>query len=243
MNILSGPATTSIRRKANEIVAFLNVKFPGTTTIMSLSGGTSNQLAIVATGAAKGFSVVSTVQTENDLNTITTATAVTSAALMKALNVSMTASSASSNNMLEVSRFTLTSAVRTGQWANAVVGKIDFTTTGFVTGLAGAVCAELDLPTTNPTAGAGTYTCFEGELVYPASGYSSDVPVSFINLNLSGVTKTVFDTYGYILDIQGIADHATGKVFQANTAAAATHALRIRINTESYYIMLTDTGA
>ena len=242
MYILTGPATTAIRRKANEIVNFLNVKFPGTTTIMSLSGGTSNQLAIVATGAAKGFSVVSTVQTENDLNSITTATAVTSAALMKALDVSMTASAASTTNMLEVFRSTLISAVRVGNWANAIVGKIDFTTTGFVTGLAGAVCAEIDLPTTNPTGGAGTYTCFEGELVVP-TGFTSTAPVSFAMFNVSGAGKANFDTNGYILDIQGVADHATGKIFQANTAAAATHALRIRINNEAYYIMLTDTAA
>lgn len=240
MNILSGPATTSIRRKTNEIVAFLNTKF-GETTLLSLSGGSSNQLAVVATGAAQGFTVTSTVQTTNDLCTIATATAVTSAALMKALDVAMVASSASSVNMLETFRSTLTSAVRMGNWANAIVGKIDFTTAGFVTGLAGAVCAEIDLPTTNPSGGAGTYTCFEGEMVVP-TGFTSTVPISFINLNLSGAGKANFDTYGYILDIQGVTV-ASGKVFQANTAGAATHALRIRIGATPYYIMLTSTGA
>jgi len=242
MNILTGPATTAIRRKANEIVTFLNVKFPGTTTIMSLSGGTSNQLAIVATGAAKGFSVVSTVQTENNLNTITTATAVTSAAIMRALDIAFTASSASSDNMLEAFRATVTTAVRTGQWVNGIVGKLDFSTTGFVTGLAAAVCAELNLPSTNPTGGAGTYTCLDCELIVP-TGNTSSVPTSFAMFNLGGAGKANFDTYGYILDIQGVADHATGKVFQENTAAAASHALRIRINNEAYYIMLTATGA
>ena len=241
MNLLSGPATTSIRRKANEIVTFINGKF-GTTTILSLSGGTSNQLAIVATGAANAMTIVSTVQTTNDLATITTSTAVTSAALMKAFNVAMTTTGVSTANMIEVARFTLTTAVKNGVWANAIVGKIDFTTAGYVTGLAGAVCAELDLPTTNPSGGAGTYTCFEGELVFPASGYTSTVPVSFINLNLSGTTATVFDTNGYIIDLQGVS-LGSGKVFQANTAAAASHALRIRIGATPYYIMLTNTGA
>jgi len=241
MNLLSGPATTSIRRKANEIVTFLNVKFPGSTTIMSLSGGTSNQLAIVTTGAANGFSVVGTAQTTNDLCTIVAATNVTSAAIIKALDVTLTPGVLSASNMLETARFTLNSTVKIGDWANAVVGKIDFKTTGYVTGLAGAVCAEIDLPSTNPTGGSGTYTCFEGEMIVP-TGFTSTVPVSFINLNLSGAGKANFDTNGFIMDLQGLSV-ATGKVFQANTATAASHALRIRIGATPYYIMLTATGA
>lgn len=35
----------------------------------------------------------------------------------------------------------------------------------------------------------------------------------------------------------------SGKLFQANTAGAASHALKIKINNVAYYIMLTDTGA
>lgn len=242
MNALSGPATTQIRRKVNELVAAHIALFPNAlTTKLVLSGGSNNQLAITTTGAAGAFSVMSTVQTTNELCSIQSTTSVTSAALMKALDIRMAALSASGINMFEVLKSTLTAAVQVGNYANAVVGKIDFGTAGYVTGLAGAVCAEIDLPSTNPVGGAGTYTCFEGEMIVP-SGNTSTVPVSFINLNLSGAGKANFDTNGYILDIQGLTV-ASGKVFQANTAAAATHALRIRIGTTAYYIMLTSVGA
>lgn len=210
MNILNGPATTSIRRKANEIVAFLNAYSP---TGASAAGATARA--------------------------VTTTTV--SATLVKALDVTLTPGAASAVNMLETARFTLTSAVKLGVWANALVGKIDLSTAGHVTGLASAVCGELDLPTTNPAGGAGTYTVFEGELNVP-TGFTSDVPVSFINLNLWGAGKANFDTYGYIMDITGVTV-ASGKVFQANTATAATHALRIRVAGTEYFMMLTDTGA
>jgi len=210
MNILSGPVTTSIRRKTVEIVRFLNSYFPtGSITV------TASERAVT--------------------------TAITAASLIKALDVKLTTTGVSAVNMMETARFTLTTAVKNGVWVNAVVGKVDFTTTGYVTGLAGAICGELDLPTTNPAGGSGTYTVFEGELNMP-TGFTSTVPVSFINLNAWGAGIANFDTNGYIMDIQGLSV-ASGKVFQANTATAATHALRIRIGTTKYYMMLTTTGA
>lgn len=244
MNVLSGKVVTQANRKINELVSWINTYF-ATNGIASLTGvtvgGAGTRVAITASSAVLGFSVTATTQTANDLNTITTSTAVTSAALMKALNVSMTTTGVSASNMIEVARFTLTTAVKNGAWANAIVGKIDLTSAGYVTGLAGAVCGELDLPTTNPAGGSGTYTVFEGELNVP-TGFTSTVPVSFINLNAWGAGVANFDTYGYIMDITGLTK-ASGKVFQDNTAAAASQALRIRVNGTAYYIMLTSTGA
>lgn len=254
--LLPGTQVTKAHKKIQEVTTFLRTRFPqsagGLTTYgltltsvcatqMNLSGGTSNQLAITTTGAANGFTVISTTQTANELCSITSTTGVTSAALMKNLDMKMTALSASAVNMFEVLKVTLESAVNIGNWGNAICGKIDFKTAGFVTGLAGVICGELDLPSTNPTAGAGTYTVFEGELNVP-TGFTSTVPVSFINLNAWGAGVANFDTYGYIMDITGVTK-ASGKVFQDNTAAAASQALRIRINGTPYYIMLTSTGA
>lgn len=200
--------------------------------------GNINTTVSVGTQA---LTITSSSQTENDLCYITTDTSVASAALMKTFNVSMRTTGASTSNMIEVSRFTLESAVKNGVWANAIVGKIDFKTTGYVTGLAGVICAELDLPSTNPSGGAGTYTCFEAELNVP-SAFTSTVPVSFMNMNVWGANVATFDTNGFIFDITGVSV-ASGKVFQVNTAGDATHALRIRINNVPYYIMLTNTGA
>lgn len=218
----------------------LSMKVAIAGTVTKVAAFNKNGLTIAAAGGYHAISVSCSAQVENDLCEIISTTAVASAALMKALNVELRPTVASTGNMLETARFSISTAIQMGTWANAIVGKIDLTTTGYVTGLAGAVCAEIDLPTTNPAGGSGTYTCFEGELVMP-TGFTSTVPVSFAMFNLSGAGKANFDTYGYIFDIQGVADHATGKVFQANNNTA-THALRIRINTESYYILLSDTS-
>lgn len=146
---------------------------------------------------------------------------------------------ASASNTVEMSRFVLTSAVEMGTWANAVLAKVDLTTTGYVSGLVGVVCAELDMPSTAPAGGAGTYTCYEAEINMAGA---TTVPVSAFVVNAWGAQVASFDTNGYLFDISGVTK-ASGKIFQDNTAAAASQALRIRINGTKYYIMLTSTGA
>lgn len=160
---------------------------------------------------------------------------------MSAMTIKMIQTGASATITHEVGQFILESNVKLGNWANAIIGKIDLKTAGHVTGLAGAVCAELDMPGGAVSGGAGTYACFEAELNMPAS-YGGGVPVSIMVMNVWGDEKAKFDTDGYIFDITGLTG-ASGKVFQPNTAGAATHALRIRINGTPYYLMLTDTGA
>lgn len=136
-------------------------------------------------------------------------------------------------------RFYMTTNVALGSWSNALKAHVEYGASGRTNGLGSAFCAELAL-----SAGTtqGNYAPLESELVY-ASGAKSGTATSFLHMAISGADLATFDTDGYIFNIQGISDHATGKVFQANTAGAATHALRIKINTEAYYIMLTDTGA
>lgn len=210
------------------------------TTILAIAGGTANQLAITTTGGAQGFTVTSTAQTANDLCSITTTSAVTSAALIKAFDVSMQMTAASANNMVEAARFTLTSNVKLGQWANAICGKIDLGDNGYATGLAGVVCAELQLPTAGVAGGSGTYTCFEAEI--GMDGVSNGVPVSAMAINVWGAQVADFDTNGFIFDISGVTK-GSGKVFQDNGALASTQALRCRINGVAHYIMLTSVGA
>jgi len=139
----------------------------------------------------------------------------------------------------EVAQFTLTSNVQMGGFANAIFGKIDLSTAGKVTGLAGVICAELTMP-----AGAcsgGTYSVFEAEINCPTS-YTGGVPINVFEINSWGDQKARFDTYGNLFELTGVTV-ASGKVFQVNTAAAATHALRCKIAGTQYYIMLTTVGA
>ena len=141
----------------------------------------------------------------------------------------------------EALRATITTNTKGGTYMNALFGKIDFATTGLVTGLAGVVCAELTMPGGAVAGGAGTYATFEAELNLPTS-YSGTVPISVLRIGTWGAQKADFDTYGYLLDIDGPAV-GSGKFFQVNTAAAATHALKIRIGGVLYYMMLTNVGA
>jgi hypothetical protein len=171
-----------------------------------------------------------------------TTSSVTSAKTLSSLTVSQTQTGASAVNSFEAAQISLTSAVQLGNYANALCAKIDFSTAGYCTGLAGVICAELDMPGGAVPGGNGTYTCFEAEINLPTSYSGGGVPVSAMVVSVWGAQKAQFDTSGYLFDISGLTK-ASGKIFQDNTATAASQALRIRVNGTPYYLMLTSTGA
>lgn len=140
---------------------------------------------------------------------------------------------------VEVAQFILTSAVGMGAWANAILGKVDLSTAGKVTGLVGVICGELDMP--SGACSGGTYSVFEAEINCP-TGYTGGVPINAFEINSWGAQKARFDTYGNLFEITGLSV-GSGKIFQTNTAADATHALRCRVDGVSYYIMMTSVGA
>jgi len=149
---------------------------------------------------------------------------------------------ASTVNQLEAMRVTLFADVQAGEWANAICAVVDLETSGFVQGLVGVVCAELDMPGSAACGANGTYSCYEAEINMPTSFTGGGVPVTFFSLNLWGAEKAQFDTSGLLFDITGVTV-ASGKFFQENTATAATHALRCRIAGTLYYVMLTSADA
>ena len=167
-------------------------------------------------------------------------TSVATAKLLTTFTVSQTMTGASAVNSVEAAQFVLTSAVQMGVYANAILGKIDLGAAGFVTGLAGVVCAELDMPGGAIAGGVGTYTCFEAEINLPTSYSGGGVPVSALTVNVWGAQAAQFDTSGYILDISGLTK-ASGKVFQDNNNVA-TQALRIRVNGTAYYMLLSNAS-
>jgi hypothetical protein len=193
----------------------------------------------VGTSAAR-VTIAGTDQQYLAYTTSSTATAV----VVSSAVVNQVMTGASAVNMVEAAQFIVTSAVQMGNWANAIVGKIDLSTTGYATGLAGVICAELDLPSTDPAGGSGTYTCFEAELGIP-NAYTSTVPVSFMNMNVWGVGGAgglgVFLDNGFLFDITGLGAAAASHIFQANTDQP-THALRIRIDGVAYYMLLTSVN-
>jgi hypothetical protein len=137
-------------------------------------------------------------------------------------------------------KFKTTFSAALGGWANALKAEVAMDTDGSVSGLGSAFVAEMTMPAA--ALALGTYGVVEVELNCPTT-WSGTVPVSFFYLSANGNTVDNFHDYGYLFDIQGLGSATTGEIFQANTAADATHALRIRIGATPYYIMLTSTGA
>jgi|WetSurSiteA1Bulk_404760.scaffolds.fasta_scaffold12279_4 hypothetical protein len=197
---------------------------------------TAVNIVKVGTSAAKLTLTADTDRLLSGYSTSAVATAVT----LASMTISQTQTIASAVNSLEVAQFHLTSAVQLGNWANAVSAKIDLSTAGFVTGLAGVVCAELDMPGGAIAGGVGTYTCYEAEINLPTSYSGGGVPVSAMVINVWGAQVAQFDTSGYIFDISGLTK-ASGKVFQDNNNTAS-QALRIRVNGTPYYMLLSNTS-
>jgi hypothetical protein len=150
---------------------------------------------------------------------------------------------ADSDNTIELFRVVLSSAVQVGNWANAILGKIDFTAAaGRVTGLTSPICSELDMPDQAAIA-TGSYFCFEAELNFRTSTtIGGGTHAGFFVLNAWGDGVAAFDTDGVLFELTGVTK-GSGKLFQDNTAGAASQALKIRIGSTLYYIMLTSTGA
>lgn len=132
----------------------------------------------------------------------------------------------------------MTTNVALGGWSNAFKAEVTYGASGKTTGLGSALVAEMTL-----SAGTvdGNYAPLEIELNL-GSGASLGTKTSLQYMSVNGTDASSFDTGGYIMNIQGLTG-ASGKVFQPNTAADATHALRILIGSTDYYLMLTNAAA
>lgn len=133
--------------------------------------------------------------------------------------------------------FVTTTAVALGTWANAINGKLDFGSAGSVTGLGGAICAEVDL---GAGCTAGSYAPFEAELVLP-SGALTGTRTSFLTLNASGADVATLDTNGHLFDLNGVTA-GTSKLFASGASIGAvdeiTHGLKVLIGGSVYYLLL-----
>lgn len=160
------------------------------------------------------------------------------AGLIRSSVVDTTMTAASTANMVENFASIVTSAVRTGDWCNAILGKIDYSTAGFATGIAGAICAEIDLA---PVAiGAGSYCCFEAEINVPTSstGFGTSVPLAFMTGNAWGAGVAAWRSGGYVFNFTGLGSAASSNILQANTDQP-THAIRVLIDGTPYYMLMT----
>jgi hypothetical protein len=211
---------------------------PSTDTNGTLSvgaSGGSKGVDFTAYGTTNGCSMAWDQSADKLVVTRTTATA-TATNLMTA-EVLQTLTGASAVNTAEAFRSVLTSNVQVGTWANAILGKLDFSTAGFVTGLSAPICAEIDLGA--GVVSAGAYYCYEAELVVGSvGGLGGSNKTGFMVMNASGAGVATWRTGGYVFELTGLGNAASSSILQTNTDQA-THAIRILIDGTPYYMLMT----
>lgn len=220
---ITGNATDAIKIDTGTFTTGINIGGT-TTTAINMAAGVQN---IGVTGTRRSMSTA-------PLFNIWATSALTTGNLQAAkINTFYTGVTASES--IEAFASVVTADVATGNWVNAIVGKVDYSTNGSVTGLAGVICAELDMPGSSPA--TGHYACFEAELNCPASS-DMGVATSFMIANAWGDNVAAFQTSGHIFEFTGLGTPTAGKILDECTAAAASHALRILIDGTPYYVLL-----
>jgi len=207
----------------------LNTTLKGTLTI----GKSDTGYDVTLYGATAGCSLL---WDESEDQLVITQTNAATSGVERTLDVSQTHTGIGAS--AEALRATITTNTKGGTYMNALFGKIDFATTGLVTGLAGVVCAELTMPGGAVAGGAGTYATFESEINLPTN-YAGTVPIAVMYINTWGTQKADFDTYGYLFDINGVAS-GSGKFWYDATNGTTDDWIRCRINGVVKYIMLSD---
>ena len=138
-------------------------------------------------------------------------------------------------------RVNMETDVALGAWANALKASIDFSTTGSVTGLGSAFCAEMTMMG-QAMPGSGNYAVLELELICPENWSGGNV-VAFIHAQVGAAasnTSANFVTNGFLLDLTGMGTPAddTAAIFHLQNHVTTTHALRIRVDGVAYDIPL-----
>lgn len=171
---------------------------------------------------------------------VAVSSATATAGTLRAEDVSLTLTSASAVNSGEALRGTLTADVEVGQWANGIVGKVDFSTSGYVAGLAGAVCAEIDMPAGAIPGGTGTYSAFEAEINCPTGFVGGGVPMTPLIINVWGAASTEFDSAGYLFILTGV-QSGSGNMWYDHQGTAPTNVeewLRVKTPSGVRYLAL-----
>lgn len=152
---------------------------------------------------------------------------------IRAQNVALTMTVASTGNIVEALYVSITSNVKTGAWANAITGKIDYSTAGAAHGMAAAICAEMIPP--NSSLARGALYALDLEFGCGASSsWASAGPLAFIKFANWG-TKTHFDDNAFLFHLTDVTS-GTGHLLYNNT-------IRLRVGTTSWYMPLSTAEA
>ena len=154
------------------------------------------------------------------------------------VKIDFTQTAAQQTGYIKGIRCTMTSDVKTPGSFNAIKGIVDFSTNGYAWGDAAPLASELTMP--NSVASHGTYYGMDMQIsIGASSNWESAGPCAFIKFGLLG-TPLEFEEEGYLFHLTGFGAATAGEIFDVCTADAASHALKILINTTPYYIMLQD---
>ena len=167
----------------------------------------------------------------------TTTNALTSGTY-RSYTINHTQTGASYTAIIEALRVNITAGVMTGDWVNAVVGRIAYSTGGTAGGgMAAAMCSELVLPPT--AAPAGSYYAHDFE--FDASDDYTGVDgtghnVGYLRFGLYGDVTAIasFEDESYFMHLSTDFTDASGNMWYDNT-------LRILIETTDWFIPLSDT--
>ncbi len=154
------------------------------------------------------------------------------------INQVMTA--AATAGYAEAFKVNLTAGIKTGAWANAIFGRMNYSSGGYAYGVASAICGELSMPPGGP--GQGEYSVFQAEIDCP-TGCNGVVPsFAVLDINVWGNDKSEFDDNGVLFDISGVTS-GDGKFYEDATVGNIDGWVKCRINAAIYYIRLSDDSA
>lgn len=180
----------------------------------------------------KKFTIYGSSVLASDPHISATLTSNATTGTIRAQDVSLTMSTAATANIVEAFRSTITSNVRTGAWANAIVAKIDYSTSGSAHGMAASLCAEMIPP--NSSLARGALYCLDLEMGCGASSsWASAGPVAFIKMENWG-TATHFSANAFLFHLAGETG-AAGALLGANS-----NTLKVRIGTVTEYLVLSE---
>ncbi len=164
-----------------------------------------------------------------DVHSITKSSSVITGTV-RSLNIAQTMTAAATTSQVEALKVQIISDVKTGAWANAIVGSINYSTSGAAHGMAAAVCAEMIPP--NSSLSRGSLYALDMEFGCGASSsWGSAGPVAFWKMENWG-TKAYFSENAFLFHLLGETS-AGGALWNDST-------LRIRIGSTTKYLVLSN---
>lgn len=200
---------------------------------------TNARMAIMVDGIEALRMAKSTIAGDTDrVKTSVVQSSAATSGLIRTLEVLTTMTAASTGNQIEALASVITANVKTGEWANAIFGKLDYGTDGLAHGLGSAICAELSLP--GSSVSRGVYYAYQTEIDCPANCAMNGNPIAVMSISVWGNNKTQFDDVGLLFDIGGVS--AGSEKFWDTSASAATgdNTLKIRVGGAFKYILVAD---